>query len=85
VNKYGSWRQEVPEAGWDIGMNESRAARLGFMVLLWLGIFWAGAAWMIMWVIRSSGYTAFDVAWWKLAVTSMVVTVVRAIDKRALK
>jgi hypothetical protein len=55
------------------------------MVLVWLGIFWAGSAWLILWVVRSSGYTAFDVTWWKLAVASMVITVVRAIDKRALK
>jgi hypothetical protein len=85
VNKYGSWRSEVPQAGWDIGMDESKAAKLGFLVLMWIGIFWAGSAWLVLWVIRSSGYTSFDVAWWKLCLTSIVLTIVRAMDKRALR
>jgi hypothetical protein len=85
MNKYGSWRSEVPDAGWDIGMDEAKVARLGFLVLMWIGIFWAAATWLVLWVIRSSGYTDFNVTWWKLYVTSIVLTVVRAMDKRALR
>lgn len=74
-HKYGSWRQEI-EATDDV----AKAARLGFFVLMWLGIFWAAAVWMILWVVRSSGYTDFSVTWWKLVVTSMAVSLVRAMD-----
>lgn len=77
MTKYGSWRHEIQ--GEDDTM---RAARLGLFVLMWLGIFWAGAAWLVLWVIRSSGYTEFSVTWWKLAVASIVLTFVRNMEYR---
>lgn len=76
--KYGSWRNEMH----DEEVDPAKAARLGFFVLMWLGIFWAGAAWLILWVIRSSGYTDFTVTWWKLVLTSIAVTIVRQMDFR---
>lgn len=66
-------------------MDDDKAARLGLLVLMWIGIFWAGSAWLVLWVIRSSGYTQFNVTWWKLCISSFVLTLVRAIDKRALR
>lgn len=85
TGKYGSWREEVPEAGWDHGVSTAQAVRLGFIVLMWIGLFWAGAAWLILWTIRSSGFTTFDVTWWKLVVTCEVFTIVRAMSHRAMK
>lgn len=83
--KYGSWREEVPEAGWDHGVSTAHAAKLGLLVLMWLGLFWAGTVWLILWTIRSSGFTTFDVEWWKLVITCEVFTTVRAMTVRATK
>lgn len=85
TGKYGSWREEVPEAGWDHGVSTAQAVRLGFIVLMWIGLFWAGAVWLILWTIRSSGFTTFDVTWWKLVIACEVFTIVRAMSARATK
>lgn len=83
--KYGSWREDVPEAGWDVGISPGQAMRLGFIVLMWIGLFWAGTVWLVLWTLRSSGFTSFDVTWWKLVITCEVFTIVRSINRRALK
>lgn len=85
TGKYGSWREDVPEAGWDHGVDRNAAMRLGIIVLMWIGIFWAGAISAVLWALRSSGYTSFSVTWWKLVLACVAVTFVRAVDKRATK
>jgi hypothetical protein len=85
MNKYSSWRSD---AAVEAGFTEEEkilAAKAGFFLMWWMGVFWAGAAWLVLWTIRSSGFTSFDVVWWKLCITSIVLTFVRLLDARIRK
>ena len=89
MSKYSSWRSDASrEAGFDVGYTEEEkmlAAKAGFFLMWWMGIFWAVSAWLVLWTIRSSGFTSFDVAWWKLCIASIVLTFVRLMDSRIRK
>jgi hypothetical protein len=85
MSKYASWRSSASPSSGYTDEEMARAAKAGFFLMWWMGIFWAGTVWLILWTIRSSGFTSFDVAWWKLCITSIVFTFVRLIDTRIRK
>lgn len=77
-SKREDWRLAASEKPEDVGA----AVRIGIALLIWMGIFYAGVVWLILWTVRSSGYTDFNVTWNRLVAAGVAFSFVRALDRR---